>query len=54
MNALSRSLGFALRIELKEALADGDVEYKYYAEGVGVARESPADGDVLLKSHVIK
>jgi hypothetical protein len=38
-------------IKLKEVLADGDVEYKYFAKGVGVVREVPADGDVLLISH---
>lgn len=38
-------------VKVKETLADGDVEYKYYAKGVGVVRESPAEGDVLLKSH---
>ena len=27
------------------------VEYKYYAKGVGVVREQPADGDELLVSH---
>ena len=41
-------------IKVKETLADGDVEYKYYAKGVGVVRESPAEGDVLLKSHTTK
>jgi hypothetical protein len=38
-------------IKLKEVLADGDVEYKYFAKGIGVVREVPADGDVLLISH---
>jgi hypothetical protein len=38
-------------IKLKEVLADGDVEYKYFAKDVGVVREVPADGDVLLISH---
>jgi hypothetical protein len=38
-------------IKLKEVLADGEVEYKYFAKGVGVVREVPADGDVLLVSH---
>ncbi len=38
-------------VKVKEDLADGTVEYKYYAPGVGVVRESPHDGDVLLKSH---
>lgn len=38
-------------IKVKERLADGTTEYKYYARGIGVVRESPAEGDVLLKSH---
>jgi len=38
-------------VKLKEVLADGDVEYKYFAKGVGVVREVPEDGDVLLISH---
>ena len=33
-------------------LADGAVEFKYYAAGVGVVREVPGEGDVLLTSHV--
>lgn len=38
-------------IKIQETLADGEVEYKYYAPGVGVVREVPADGEVLLVSH---
>jgi hypothetical protein len=38
-------------VKVKEKLADGSTEYKYYAKGVGVVREVPADGNVLLKSH---
>jgi hypothetical protein len=38
-------------IKVRENLADGTTEYKYYARGVGVVREVPAEGDVLLKSH---
>ena len=38
-------------VKVKENLADGTVEYKYYAPGVGVVREQPHDGDVFLKSH---
>ncbi len=38
-------------VKVKEDLADGTVEYKYYAPGVGVVREQPHDGDVFLKSH---
>ena len=41
-------------VKVKEMLADGTVEYKYYAAGVGVVREQPADGDVLLQSHNTK
>jgi len=32
-------------------LADGTIEFKYYAKGVGVVREVPTDGESLLKSH---
>jgi DUF3108-like len=38
-------------LKIKETLADGSVEYKYYAKGVGCVREVPAEGDVLLQSH---
>jgi hypothetical protein len=38
-------------VEIKENLADGTTEYKYFAKGVGVVREVPPDGNVLLKSH---
>lgn len=39
-------------IKVKEDLADGTTEFKYYAKGVGVVREVPADGETVLKSHV--
>jgi len=38
-------------LKIKEMLADGEIEYKYFASGVGCVREMPKDGDVLLKSH---
>ncbi len=39
-------------VKVSEKLADGSIEYKYYAPGVGVVREVPEkDGDVLLKTH---
>ena len=38
-------------IKVKETLADGKVEFKYYATGVGVVREQPATGNELLISH---
>lgn len=42
-------------VRIREALADGSIEYKCYAKGVGVVREqSPPEGDVLLKSHTAK
>ena len=41
-------------VKVKELLADGKIEYKYYAKGVGVIRELPSDGDVKLTSHVKK
>jgi hypothetical protein len=41
-------------LKLKETLADGEIEYKYFAPGVGCVREVPAEGDVLLKEHKTK
>jgi hypothetical protein len=41
-------------LKIKEKLADGEIEYKYFAAGVGCVREVPAEGDVLLKSHETK
>ena len=41
-------------LKIKESLADGTIEYKYYAPGVGVVREVPADGDELLFSHTAR
>jgi len=38
-------------VKVKEILADGTTEYKYYAKGVGAVRETPSDGDELLTSH---
>jgi len=38
-------------VKVKEVLADGEIEYKYYAKGIGVVREVPDGGDVLLTSH---
>jgi hypothetical protein len=43
--------GYENCVKVKEKLADGTVEYKYYAKGVGVVREVPEKGDVLLTSH---
>ena len=41
-------------VKVKEVLADGEIEFKFYAPGVGVAREVPAGGDVVLKSHTTR
>ena len=38
-------------VKVKERASDGDVEYKFYAPGVGVIAEMDADGGLLLKSH---
>lgn len=38
-------------VKIKEMMSDGEIEYKYYAPGVGVVREVPEDGDVQLQSH---
>ena len=37
-------------LKVKE-MSDGEVEYKYYAPGVGCVKEVPGKGEVLLKSH---
>jgi hypothetical protein len=42
---------YANCVKVKEVLADGEIEYKYYAKGIGVVREVPDGGDVLLISH---
>jgi hypothetical protein len=41
-------------VKVREKLADGAIEYKYYAKGIGVVREQPAEGDVLLISHTTR
>jgi hypothetical protein len=41
-------------VKLKETLAEGDVEYKYFAFGVGCVREVPKDGNVVLITHNVK
>ena len=41
-------------VKVREKLADGTTECKYYAPGVGVVREVPPHGDVLLKSHATR
>lgn len=41
-------------VEIKETLGDGSIEFKLYAPGVGVVRETPATGDELLISHTTK
>jgi hypothetical protein len=41
-------------VKVKEMLADGETEFKFYAPGVGVVREVPAGGDVVLKSHTTR
>jgi hypothetical protein len=38
-------------LKIKESLADGTTEFKYYAKGIGAIREVPHDGDELLISH---
>ncbi|MDB6027622.1 MAG: hypothetical protein JWM68_3845 [Verrucomicrobiales bacterium] len=38
-------------VKIKETPADGKIEYKYFAPGVGVVREAPDDGDILMTSH---
>lgn len=37
-------------LKVKE-MADGEVEYKYYAPHVGVVKEAPPEGPMILKTH---
>ncbi len=41
-------------LKVKETLADGGVEYKFFAPGVGCVDEVPENGDVPLKSHATR
>jgi hypothetical protein len=41
-------------VKVKEVLADGEIEFKFYAPGVGVVREVPGGGNVVLKSHTTR
>ncbi|MBI3881816.1 MAG: hypothetical protein HY301_17350 [Verrucomicrobia bacterium] len=41
-------------VKVKEMLADGKTEFKFYAPGVGVVREVVSDGEVVLKSHTTR
>ncbi|MEI6077918.1 MAG: hypothetical protein WCS94_20220, partial [Verrucomicrobiota bacterium] len=41
-------------VKIKETLADGSVEFKWYAPGVGVVRETPATGDERLIFHTAR
>lgn len=41
-------------IKTRESPSDGTTEYKYYAPGVGVVREVPANGDEQLMSHATR
>lgn len=41
-------------VKVKETLSDGKIEFKYYAPGVGVVKEVPQEGELLLKSHETK
>ncbi len=40
-------------LRVRETLGNGSIEFKYYAPGVGVVREVPADGDEVLVSHTV-
>jgi len=39
-------------IKVKEILADGKTEYKFYCKGIGVVRGLSSNGDEKLTSHV--
>jgi len=53
-DAVTPAGNYADCIKVQEKLADGSIEYKYYAKGVGVVREVPAIGDVRLVSHTTR
>jgi hypothetical protein len=38
-------------LKIKETHDLQDIEYKYYAPGVGVIKEEPEDEEVTLRSH---
>jgi len=37
--------------QAQESCRRGDIEYTYFVKGIGVVREVPEGGDVLLTSH---
>ena len=41
-------------VKVKEKLADGTTEFKFYASGIGVVREVPPGGDEPLVSHTTR
>ncbi len=41
-------------VKVREKLSDGKTEFKYYAPNVGVVKEVPAEGEVVLKTHTAK
>lgn len=41
-------------VKVKEKLADGTTEFKFYASGIGVVREVPPGGDEPLVSHMTR
>ena len=42
---------FTSVLKIKETLSDGEIEFKYYAPGVGVIKEVPAEGEINLKAR---
>jgi hypothetical protein len=41
-------------VKIEEHIPGEGAEFKWYAPGVGVVRETPATGDELLISHTTK
>ena len=41
-------------LKIKEQTSDGDMEYKFYAPGVGCVKEVESDGELSLKSHTAR
>jgi hypothetical protein len=41
-------------VKIREKASDGATEYKFYAPGIGCVKEVESDGELPLKSHVIR
>ncbi len=41
-------------VKIREKTSDGDIEYKYYAPGVGCVKEIESGGELALNSHATR